>query len=120
MILNIVSIISQIIMAVFLEHNYGNIISFSYDFVGGKKSYMLSNLQQKVLCVTKHLLVGRKVLLLLNLFRVKRYYMTNNTFYSYQNDYNNTVFGDKKYHLTDSTFFVLEKGAICQIAHIFI
>ena len=55
-------------------------------------------------------LVGRKVLLLLNLFRVKRCYMTNNTFCIYQNDYNNTVLGDKMYHLTDSAlFFVLKK-----------
>ena len=36
-----------------------------YDFVGGKNSYLQSNLQQNVLCVTLHLLVGRKVLLLL-------------------------------------------------------
>ena len=43
-------------------------------------------------------------------FRVKRCYMTNNNFCIYQNDYNNTVFGDKMYHLTDSTlFFVLKK-----------
>ena len=41
--------------------------------------------------------------------RVKRCYMTNNTFCIYQNDYNNTVLGDKMYHLTDSAFFVLKK-----------
>ena len=57
-----------------------------YDFARGKKSYLQLNLQQKVLCVTKHLLVGRKVLLLLNLFRVKRCYMANDTFCIYQND----------------------------------
>ena len=56
------------------------------------------------------------MLLLLNLFRVKRCYMTNNTFCIYQNDYNYTVLGDKMYHLTDSAFFfALKKGAICQI-----
>ena len=81
-----------------------------YDFVSGKKSYLLSNLQKKVLYVTKHHLVGRKVLLLLKLFRVKRCFMTNNNFCIYQNDYNNTVLGDKMYHLTDIAFsFVLKK-----------
>ena len=34
--------------------------------------------------------------------------MTNNTFYIYQNYYNNTVLGDKRYNSTDSTF-VLKK-----------
>ena len=84
----------------------------NYDFARGKKSYLQSNLQQKVLCVTYHLLVGRKVLLLLNLFRVKRCYMTNNNFCIYQNDYNNTVLGDKMYHLTDSTFFFVLKKVL--------
>ena len=83
-----------------------------YDFVCGKKSYLQSNLQQKVLCVIEHLLVGRKVLLLLNLFRVKRCYMTNNIFCIYQNDYNNTVLGDKMYHLTDSAFFFVLKKVL--------
>ena len=47
---------------------------------------------------------------IVELFRVKRCYMTNNTFCIYQNDYNNTVLGDNRYHLTDSTlFFVLKK-----------
>ena len=33
-----------------------------------------------------------------------------NSFYIYQNDYNNTVLGDKMYHWTDSAlFFVLKK-----------
>ena len=36
--------------------------------------------------------------------------MTNITICIYQNDYNNTVLGDKMYHLTDSAlFFVLKK-----------
>ena len=35
--------------------------------------------------------------------------MTNNTFCIYQNDYNNTVLGDKMYHLTDSAFFFVLK-----------
>ena len=36
--------------------------------------------------------------------------MTCNTFCIYQNDYNNTVLGDKMYNLTDSAFvFVLKK-----------
>ena len=61
------------------------------------------------LCVTLHLISGRKALLLLKLFRVKRCYMTNNTFCIYQNDYNNTVLGEKGYHLTDSTFFYVLK-----------
>ena len=90
-----------------------------YDFVSGKKSYLLSNLQQKVLCVTLHLLVGRKVLLLLKLFRVKRCYMTNNTFCIYQNDYNNTVFGGKTYHSTDSTFSFVLKKVIFVKKHLF-
>ena len=59
-----------------------------------------------------HLIVGRKVLLLLKLFRVKRCYMTNNTFCIYQNDYNKIVLGDKRYHLTDSTFFFVLKNVL--------
>ena len=35
--------------------------------------------------------------------------MTNNTFWFDQNDYNNTVLGDKMYHLKDSSFFVVLK-----------
>ena len=50
------------------------------------------------------------MLLSLNIFRVKRCYVTNNTFCIYQNDYNNTLLGDKMYLLTDSTlFFYLKK-----------
>ena len=52
------------------------------------------------------------MLLLLKLFKVKRCYMTNDTFYIYQNDYNNTVLGDKMYHLTDSAFFVVLKKVL--------
>ena len=46
------------------------------------------------------------------LIRVKRCYMTNNTFCIYQNDYNNTVLGDKMYHLTDSAFFFVLKKVL--------
>ena len=84
----------------------------NYDFTCGKKTYLQSNLQQKVLCVIQHHLVGRKVLLLLNLFIVKRCYITNNTFCIYQNDYNNTGLGDKMYHLTDSAFFFALKKVL--------
>ena len=52
------------------------------------------------------------MLLLLKLFRDKRCYMTNDTFCIYQNDYNNTVFGDKMYHLTDSAFFFVLKKVL--------
>ena len=54
----------------------------------------------------------KKVLILLKLFRVKRCNMTNNTFCIYQNDYNNTVLGDKMYHLTDSAFFFVLKKVL--------
>ena len=54
----------------------------------------------------------KKSAALLNLFRVKRCYMTNNTFNIYQNDYNNTVLGDKMYHLTDSAFFFVLKKVL--------
>ena len=57
----------------------------------------------------KTFLFGGKVLLLLKLFRVKKCYMTNKIFWIYQNDYNNTVLGDKLYHLTDSTLFFVSK-----------
>ena len=50
-------------------------------------SYLLSNLQE-VLCVPWNLIDRRKVLLLLKLFRVKKWYMTNNNVCIYQNDYN--------------------------------
>ena len=52
------------------------------------------------------------MLLLLKLFRVKRCYMTNNTFCICQNDYNNTFLGDKMYHLTDSAFFFVLKRVL--------
>ena len=45
-------------------------------------------------------------------FRVKRCYMTYNIFYIFQNDYNNTVLGDKMYHLTDSAFFFVLKKVL--------
>ena len=80
-----------------------------YNFVSGKKNYLLSNLQQKgALChITPY--SCKKSAAMLKLFRVKRCYLTNNTVCIYQNDYNNTVFDDKRYHLTDSTFlFVLK------------
>ena len=38
--------------------------------------------------------------------------MTNNTFCIYQNDYNNTIFGDKRYNLTDSTFSLFLKKVL--------
>ena len=38
--------------------------------------------------------------------------MTNNTFCIHQNDYNNTVLGDKMYHLTDSAFFFVLKKVL--------
>ena len=59
------------------------------------------------------------MLLLLNLFRVKRRYMTNNTFCIYQNDYNNTVLDDKMYHLTDSAFFFVLKKVLFVKKHPF-
>ena len=49
------------------------------------------------------------MLLLLKLFRVKKCYMSNNTFCVYQNDFNNTVMGDKMYHLTDSALLFVSK-----------
>ena len=96
--------------------NFHLVLCAYLHFVSGKKSYLPSNLQQKVICVT-HLIVGREVLLLL--LRVKRCNMTNNAFCVYQNDYNNTVMGDKRYHLTDSTFFFVLKKVLFVKLHIF-
>ena len=46
--------------------------------------------------------------------------MTNNTFWIFQNDYNNTELGDKMYHLTDGSFFFVLKQMLFVKLHLFI